>query len=31
MDALYKLSVQDIKRGHMIVVLATKDPPGYPL
>jgi len=31
MEDLYKISVQDIKEGCMIAVLATEDPRGYPL
>ena len=31
MEDLYRGSIQDIKEGNMIAVLATKDPHGYPL
>ena len=31
MENLYKGSIQDIKQGSMIAVLATEDPHGYPL
>ena len=30
MEDLYRGSIQDIKEGNMIAVLATKDPNGYP-
>jgi hypothetical protein len=31
MKDLYRGSIQNIKEGSMIVVLATEDPHGYPL
>jgi hypothetical protein len=31
MEDLYMGSIQDIKEGSMIAVLATEDPHGYPL